>query len=786
MASDENAEETSRTITMVVVAILVFLVPTTLHVMVAALGCGCCSCFGEGDGSEGHGNLSAGLAKHRRQILQARRRRKGRRNKSAGSNGKWKYAAVVAMWGVVAGLVSIIPEEVPPPDPWDVLGLPHGENNKRTIKKAYRKLSLRYHPDKQSKRTNRQKAGADTEAAAKFIQVNEAYRTLSDPVAMENYRKYGNPDGPRWRREMPLPSFLDSGSSDPTTLLLIYGIGIIGLPGCCLWQAKRCRQGGKRGSEDPSLVRDRDWIKKIIFAGSVVDNNQDHPTVSYIDSSTWGWLLAAGGGIGALEVLARCPGVAEATRLAASQYGGESSVLSKYFDQDLLKLCGLEPQAGETYIPAGKTQQPKRKLPRSLALILLLVHTRRLTGGNNDVIHNLLGTPLDKHVDKTEHSEQKTSSTDVDERSSDKSVGESDKSVGSAPTSGSQHPSKEQLATVDSALLEPLLQVCYPRLQIMLECIVRSIVSGRRHGNAGLKTEWLKSVSYIMNRLAQGLPVRGFEGHSIRLDRSRTKGSSNNSEGNQKADFEALQRELLTHEKKGVSQRRTRVPKYTLAAVSVGVIEKLNPFEAAEQAELRKARGESGEIKMERILKTIRVGDQLTIKVGLNRHEADHEAGDKGFGNVAMPDEKQVGEEKAIADDTDRKETKHHALAGQGLLDVPSFLAQKGRWPSQTSMNSDEDSRDEFDLDDDVAIEDRWMVTVEVQRKLATVLFCADPVAWTKTIKVPMPLNPEKGLELVVRATPLAWAGCGKERSILVDVLAQTKEDNDEYEGENI
>ena len=72
------------------------------------------------------------------------------------------------------------------------------------------------------------------------------------------------------------------------------------------------------------------------------------------------------------------------------------------------------------------------------------------------------------------------------------------------------------------------------------------------------------------------------------------------------------------------------------------------------------------------------------------------------------------------------------------------------------------------------------MVTVEVQRKLVTVLFCADPVAWTKIVKVPMPLNPEKGLEVLVRATPLAWATCEKEQSIFVDVLDKRKEDNED------
>ena len=172
----------------------------------------------------------------------------------------------------------------------------------------------------------------------------------------------------------------------------------------------------------------------------------------------------------------------------------------------------------------------------------------------------------------------------------------------------------------------------------------------------------------------------------------------------------------------------------------------------------------------------------MTIKVGLNRHEAEQEAEETTHVNGSLLEKKHAGEEKAIAGINDGKDSEREVVASQRLLDVPSFLSQNGRWPSQTSMNLDGDSRDdELYFDDDVAIEDRWMVTVEVQRKLVTVLFCADPVAWTKTIKVPMPLKPEKGFEILVKATPLAWAGCDKEQSILVNVLAEAEEDNDEF-----
>lgn len=67
-------------------------------------------------------------------------------------------------------------------DYYDILGVPKGSSEEE-LKKAYRKLAMQFHPDKNK---------GDKTAEAKFKEINEAYETLKDPQKKAAYDRYGH------------------------------------------------------------------------------------------------------------------------------------------------------------------------------------------------------------------------------------------------------------------------------------------------------------------------------------------------------------------------------------------------------------------------------------------------------------------------------------------------------------------------------------------------------------------------------------------------------------------
>ncbi|CAF3492449.1 unnamed protein product [Rotaria sordida] len=94
-------------------------------------------------------------------------------------------------------------------------------------------LTKKHHPDR----------GGDPE---KFKEIAKAYKTLTDEEAKENWKKYGNPDGPGVTRfDIALPKWLVDHQNSTFVLLIYTGVFMIVLPVIvCVWWQKSARYAG--------------------------------------------------------------------------------------------------------------------------------------------------------------------------------------------------------------------------------------------------------------------------------------------------------------------------------------------------------------------------------------------------------------------------------------------------------------------------------------------------------------------------------------------------------------
>mmetsp|Transcript_11967 Transcript_11967/g.24064 ORF Transcript_11967/g.24064 Transcript_11967/m.24064 type:complete len:711 (-) Transcript_11967:80-2212(-) len=149
--------------------------------------------------------------------------------------GSWKLLIVWTIYVLLIWYVKTSNVTVDRFDPFEILQIPQTATDAE-IKRAYRKLSLVYHPDK----------NPDPEAANYFAEkVTKAYKALTDEAAKENFIKYGHPDGRQAVSiSVALPEWFfnkDKEAAPAILLTLLFG-GIVFPLGMAAWYMKRSKK----------------------------------------------------------------------------------------------------------------------------------------------------------------------------------------------------------------------------------------------------------------------------------------------------------------------------------------------------------------------------------------------------------------------------------------------------------------------------------------------------------------------------------------------------------------
>ncbi|QLG70690.1 hypothetical protein HG535_0A06320 [Zygotorulaspora mrakii] len=142
-----------------------------------------------------------------------------------------KNVVIVVGWFLVASIVqrvmnndAIVEAATGLFDPYSILSVSINAND-REIKSAYRKLSVKFHPDKLSKDLSPEERTVMEEA---YVQITKAYEALTDELTKENFLRYGHPDGPQnTTHGIALPRFLVDGVGSP--LVVLFYVALLGV-----------------------------------------------------------------------------------------------------------------------------------------------------------------------------------------------------------------------------------------------------------------------------------------------------------------------------------------------------------------------------------------------------------------------------------------------------------------------------------------------------------------------------------------------------------------------------
>ncbi|ORX79099.1 hypothetical protein BCR32DRAFT_281697 [Anaeromyces robustus] len=107
-------------------------------------------------------------------------------------------------------------------DPYQIMNLKKSATAAE-IKKQYKKLGLKFHPDKVD--------ADDKEAENRWIEITKAYKVLTNEEARRNFEEYGHPDGKQsFSLGIALPAWLAESSNSFIVLILYSSVFAIALP----------------------------------------------------------------------------------------------------------------------------------------------------------------------------------------------------------------------------------------------------------------------------------------------------------------------------------------------------------------------------------------------------------------------------------------------------------------------------------------------------------------------------------------------------------------------------
>lgn len=148
-------------------------------------------------------------------------------------------------------------------DPYDILGISESDaDDKSAVTSAYRELAKIYHPDK---------GGSQTV----FMRIQYAYEALTDELGIQNFKKYGHPDGPVRAPsfELALPKWLVVPVAPPkvqAAMIFVY-LGSLSLIFYLVIQALRKKEKSQaKATIDSNTVslEDLGYLAHVLSASS--------------------------------------------------------------------------------------------------------------------------------------------------------------------------------------------------------------------------------------------------------------------------------------------------------------------------------------------------------------------------------------------------------------------------------------------------------------------------------------------------------------------------------------